>query len=72
LLVEQAVSFENTVKNMRVNAKVNKKSGGGAAAAGSGAFITWDNAEELETYISKIQEAVNGISNENRRLRKIH
>lgn len=65
--MEQAVQFENTVKNMRVSAKPNKK-----AAASGGSFITWDNAEELEAYIGKIQEAVNGISNENRRIRKIH
>lgn len=62
MLVEQAMNFENVVKNMKIAPK-NKKVGGS---------ITWDNAEELENYISKIQDAANAIMNENRRLRKLH
>lgn len=44
MLVELAINFENVVKNMKLQPK-NKKVGGS---------ITWDNAEELENYISKI------------------
>jgi dynein heavy chain 2 len=62
MLVEQAMHFENVVKNMKIQQK-NKKVGGS---------ITWDNAEELENYITKIQDAANAIMNENRRLRKLH
>jgi len=38
------MNFENVVKNMKIAPK-NKKVGGS---------ITWDNAEELEMYITKI------------------
>lgn len=62
MLVEQAMNFENVVKNMKIAPK-NKKVGGS---------ITWDNAEELEMYITKIQDAANAIMSENRRLRKLH
>lgn len=58
MLVEQAMNFENLIKNMRV----------GKTKKG----LTWENTEELENYISKIQDAANAIITENKRLRKIH
>ena len=63
MLVEYAMNFESLVNNMKIGK--NKKQS-------SQTFITWDNAEELENYITKIQEAANQIINENKRLRKIH
>ena len=63
MLVEYAMNFESLVNNMKISK--NKKQA-------SQSFITWDNAEELENYITKIQEAANQIINENKRLRKIH
>ena len=34
--------------------------------------ITWDNPEQLEEYISKLQSAADRLTSENRRLRKCH
>ena len=34
--------------------------------------ITWDNPEELEEYISRLQSAADRLTSENRRLRKCH
>ena len=34
--------------------------------------VTWDNPEELEDYIKKIQIAADKLTTENRRLRKSH
>ena len=37
-----------------------------------GVEVTWDNPEELEKYIVKLQAATNRLTLENRRLRKQH
>ena len=34
--------------------------------------ITWDNPEQLEEYINKLQSAADRLTSENRRLRKCH
>ena len=34
--------------------------------------MTWDNPEELEAYIQKLQGAADRLTSENRRLRKSH
>ena len=34
--------------------------------------ITWDNPEQLEEYIGKLQGAADRLTSENRRLRKCH
>jgi len=34
--------------------------------------VTWDNPEQLETYIRKLQTAADRLTSENRRLRKCH
>ena len=34
--------------------------------------ITWDNPDELEEYISRLQSAADRLTSENRRLRKCH
>lgn len=34
--------------------------------------ITWDNPEQLEEYIGKLQSAADRLTSENRRLRKCH
>ena len=34
--------------------------------------MTWDNPEELEEYIKKLQKAANNLTTENRKLRKVH
>ena len=37
-----------------------------------GVEVTWDNPEELENYIQKLQKAANRLTTENRKLRKQH
>lgn len=61
MVLEQALLFEETVLNSK---KGTKKTGLQA--------ISWDNALELEEYIRRVQEASNGLINENKRLRKVH
>ena len=34
--------------------------------------MTWDNPEELESYIEKLQAAADKLTAENRKLRKCH
>ena len=34
--------------------------------------VTWDNPDELEAYIKKLQAAADRLTSENRRLRKCH
>ncbi|CAD8135851.1 unnamed protein product [Paramecium octaurelia] len=55
MLINQAVRFEDTVKNSK------KKNS-----------ITWENTQELENYVQKVQESANEIMQENKRLRKNH
>jgi len=44
----------------------------GSRSKGDGVEITWDNPEELDTYIHKLQKAAERLTTENRRLRKSH
>ena len=67
MLIDQAVIFEDSVKNVKKVKNVR-----GQQAQDQLGNITWDNAEELQAYISRVQEAANNIMNENRRLRKLH
>ena len=45
---------------------------GSRAKGSSGVQVTWDNPEELEAYIEKLQAAADRLTTENRRLRKAH
>ena len=45
---------------------------GGHKSRDEGVQITWDNPEELEVYIRKLQQAADNLTSENRRLRKCH
>ncbi|KAL4440929.1 hypothetical protein ABPG74_009342 [Tetrahymena malaccensis] len=65
MLADKAMKFENIILNPKVGVK--KQQGGQNQGN-----ITWNNADELEDYIKKVQEAANDIMNENRRLRKLH
>ena len=44
----------------------------GSKSKGEGVMVTWDNPEELEGYIHKLQAAADRLTSENRRLRKCH
>ena len=44
----------------------------GSKAKGDDITVTWDNPEELEAYIVKLQAAADRLTSENRRLRKSH
>ena len=69
MLVEKAERFEEIIKNPKTNQKKRGSQGGVAGAAGQ---IAWNNPDELEEFIKKVQEAANDIMNENRKLRKLH
>lgn len=44
----------------------------GTKSKGEHVEITWDNPEELDNYINKLQKAAERLTTENRRLRKSH
>ena len=44
----------------------------GHKSKGDGVLVTWDQPNELETYIEKVQSAANRLTSENRKLRKCH
>jgi dynein heavy chain 2 len=56
MMLENALKFEKLIKNQK--AKKDQ--------------ITWDNPEDLEQYISKLQVAAEKLSGENRKLRRLH
>lgn len=59
-MLDSAKNFEGLVKD----AKGRGREGGEA--------VTWDDPDQLERYIRRLQEAANKIMAENRRLRKQH
>uniref|UniRef100_H2ZEZ5 Uncharacterized protein n=1 Tax=Ciona savignyi TaxID=51511 RepID=H2ZEZ5_CIOSA len=61
LMLESALNFERTIKKPKAGSKV-----------GLEVHITWDRPEELEEYITKLQQAADKLTTENRRLRKQH
>ncbi|XP_070553238.1 cytoplasmic dynein 2 heavy chain 1-like isoform X2 [Ptychodera flava] len=62
MMLDTALAFEKIIKNPKPGAK---ESNGKVQ-------ITWDNPEELEAYIGKLQAAADRLTSENRRLRKCH
>ncbi|XP_071126281.1 cytoplasmic dynein 2 heavy chain 1-like isoform X2 [Mytilus edulis] len=62
MMLDSALSFEKLVKNPR----------SGSKTKGENVEITWDNPEELDNYIHKLQKAAERLTTENRRLRKSH
>ena len=62
MMLDSALAFEKIIKNPKAGAK----------ASDGKVQITWDNPEELETYIGKLQAAADRLTSENRRLRKCH
>ncbi|KAK6172722.1 hypothetical protein SNE40_016326 [Patella caerulea] len=61
MMLDSAMAFEKLVKNPK-----------GSKSKGEGGQVTWDNPEELEHYIKKLQAAADRLTTENRRLRKSH
>ena len=62
MLVEEAINFEDVVKNTKI----------GKGSKRNDSMVTWDNPADLEQYIHRVQEAANKIMAENRKLRKVH
>ena len=62
MMLDSALGFERLVKNPKAGSK---ESGGKTQ-------VTWDNPQELEAYIDKLQAATDKLTSENRRLRKCH
>lgn len=61
MLLDLALSFERLVKTPKNDGKQQNSSA-----------ITWDTPKELEQYISRLQEAAEKLTSENRKLRKYH
>ncbi|XP_052794024.1 cytoplasmic dynein 2 heavy chain 1-like isoform X3 [Mya arenaria] len=62
MMLESAKAFERLAKNPKTGTKVK----------GEEVQVTWDNPEELEKYIHKLQAAAERLTSENRKLRKCH
>lgn len=65
---EIVASFSKTVKES-VWIEVNFS---GSKSKGDSIQVTWDNPEELEAYVKKLQNAANRLMIENARLKKLH
>ncbi|XP_055895255.1 cytoplasmic dynein 2 heavy chain 1-like isoform X1 [Biomphalaria glabrata] len=62
MMLDSALAFEKLVKNPKTGVK----------SKGDNVQVTWDNPEQLEHYIKKLQTAADRLSTENRKLRKVH
>ncbi|XP_076467409.1 LOW QUALITY PROTEIN: cytoplasmic dynein 2 heavy chain 1-like [Babylonia areolata] len=62
MMLESALAFERLVKNPK----------SGSKSKGDEVQVTWDNPEQLEAYIRKLQSAADRLTTENRKLRKSH
>uniref|UniRef100_A0A8B9L0C8 Cytoplasmic dynein 2 heavy chain 1 n=1 Tax=Astyanax mexicanus TaxID=7994 RepID=A0A8B9L0C8_ASTMX len=62
MLLNYALAFEQVIKNPRYDER----------DAGGKMQIMWENTKELELYISRLQNAAEKLSAENRKLRKWH
>ncbi|XP_053374448.1 cytoplasmic dynein 2 heavy chain 1-like [Mercenaria mercenaria] len=62
MMLEAALQFEKLAKNPKTGAKVK----------GEDVLMTWDNPEELEIYIRKLQTAAEKLTTMNRILQKSH
>ncbi|XP_022324921.2 cytoplasmic dynein 2 heavy chain 1-like isoform X2 [Crassostrea virginica] len=62
MMLNSAIAFEKMVKNPKTGSK----------SKGENVEITWDDPEELDKYIHKLQKAAEKLTTENRKLRKCH
>ncbi|KAK7489861.1 hypothetical protein BaRGS_00018883, partial [Batillaria attramentaria] len=62
MMLDSAMAFERLVKNPK----------SGSKSKGDDVQVTWDNPEQLEAYIRKLQSAADRLTTENRKLRKSH
>ena len=62
MMLESAKAFEAVIHNPKEGTK----------ADGHGVSVTWDNPQELEHYVSRLQDVADKLMTENRRLRKCH
>ncbi|KAK3801155.1 hypothetical protein RRG08_006872 [Elysia crispata] len=62
MMLNSALAFEKLVKSPKAGYK----------AKGDDIQVTWDNPEQLEHFIKKLQDAANVLTTENRKLRKVH
>ena len=56
----------------RESVRVVLSSVGTKSKTGEDILVTWDNPEELERYIKKLQAAAETLTTENRKLRRCH
>lgn len=83
MMLDSALAFERLIKNpkagescilsvLSVTFSHFVKYHLGSKQKGNDVLVTWDNPEELEAYIVKLQSAAERLTSENRRLRKCH
>ena len=66
MILEQAMKFEEVVLNYEKNSSKKDQNPNLTNT------ISWENASDLEKYITRVQEASNELISENRKLRKVH
>ena len=66
MLLEQAIEFENIIKNPNGNSKGNNKKNQ------VNNKITWANPSDLDQYIGRLQRCTEKLTDNNRRFRKMH
>lgn len=62
MMLDTALAFEKLVKNPK----------SGSKEKGGRTHVTWDNPQEVEIYIKKLQTVAEKLTTDNRRLRKCH
>ena len=62
MMLDTALAFEKLIKNPKAGSK----------ERGGRTYVTWDNTQEVEAYIKKLQTVAEKLTTDNRRLRKCH
>ena len=62
MMLDTALAFEKLIKNPKAGSK----------EKGGRTYVTWDNTQEVEAYIKKLQTVAEKLTTDNRRLRKCH
>ncbi|CAN0101755.1 unnamed protein product, partial [Phaeothamnion confervicola] len=69
MLLDSLLAFEAVV----THSSLTRGGGGGGGGGGNGGgMVSWSNPVECENYVERLQQAVDVLSLENRRLRKVH
>ncbi|KAG5445317.1 Cytoplasmic dynein 2 heavy chain 1, variant 2 [Clonorchis sinensis] len=70
LMLNSAMAFERLIKSPKTHFRLPPSDGNQPKETGN--TITWNQTEELESYINQLQTASRQLMMENRKLRKVH